>query len=131
MSVLDEAGEAEISEGRRCRRSWPVEEKRRIVAETYAAGWSVALVARRHDLNANMLFTWRREMRAAAPDDGENPVKFVPATITGGIPATALPTSLAAAGGMEIVLASGDRVIIGAGVDAAALTRVMKVLGRR
>jgi transposase len=82
-------------------------------------------------MNANMLFTWRREMRGAAPDDGESAVKFVPATITGGTPATALPTSLEAAGRMEIVLASGDRVIVGADVDAAALTRVVKVLGRR
>jgi transposase len=126
MSVLDEAGEAQISEGRRRRRSWPAEEKRRIVAETYSAGSSVARVARRHELNANMLFTWRREMRAAA-DDGESAVKFVPATITGRTPAT----SSEAAGRMEIVLASGDRVIVGADVDASALTRVVKALGRR
>lgn len=127
MSVLDEAGGAETDEGRRRRRSWSAEEKHRIVAETHAAGSSVALVARRHDLNANMLFTWRREMRAAAAGDGESAVKFVPATITGETPAT----SLEAAGRIEIVLASGDRVIVGADVDAAALARVVKVLARR
>jgi hypothetical protein len=32
---------------------------------------------------------------------------------------------------MEIVLASGDRVIVGGDVDAAALARVVKVLLRR
>jgi len=32
---------------------------------------------------------------------------------------------------MEIVLTGGDRVIVGADVDAAALNRVVKVLGRR
>ena len=39
------------------------EEKRRIVAETYAPGTSVAVVARRHDVNANQVFTWRRQYR--------------------------------------------------------------------
>ncbi len=32
---------------------------------------------------------------------------------------------------MEIVLASGDRVIVGGDVDAVALARVVKVLSRR
>jgi transposase len=131
MSVLNEAEASGVSEGPRRRRSWSVEEKRGIVAETYAAGSSVSLVARRHDVNANMLFTWRRAMRAAAADDSESAVKLVPATITGGRPAAALPTSLEAVGRMEIMLASGDRVIVGADVDAAALMRVVKALGRR
>ncbi len=43
MSVLDEAGEALIGEGRRHRRLWSVEEQRRIVAETYGGGSSVSL----------------------------------------------------------------------------------------
>lgn len=29
-------------------------------AESYQPGVSVSLVARRHDMNANLLFTWRR-----------------------------------------------------------------------
>ena len=45
---------------RRKRRSWSVEDKRRIVEESLADGASIAEVARRHDLNANQLFTWRR-----------------------------------------------------------------------
>jgi hypothetical protein len=32
---------------------------------------------------------------------------------------------------MEIVLADGDRIIMGEDVDAAALARVVKVLSRR
>ena len=42
---------------RRKRRSWSVEEKRRIVDESLEDGASIAEVARRHDLNANQLFT--------------------------------------------------------------------------
>lgn len=42
------------------------EENRRIVAETFEPGASVSVVARRHDVNADMLFTWRRQTGAAA-----------------------------------------------------------------
>ena len=33
-------------------------EKRRIVAESYQPGVSVSVVARRNDVNANLVFTW-------------------------------------------------------------------------
>ena len=46
---------------KRWRRS--VEEKRRIVEETLAAGASVARVARRHAVNANQVFYWRKQYR--------------------------------------------------------------------
>jgi transposase len=42
------------------RRSWPPEEKRRIVEEAFRPGTSVADVARRHGLNSNQVFNWRR-----------------------------------------------------------------------
>jgi len=45
--------------GRRRRRHWTRMEKQRLVAETLAPGASVSRVARRHDVNANLLFTWR------------------------------------------------------------------------
>ena len=44
----------------RRRRSYSADEKLRIVQETLKPGASVSVVARRHDVNANMLFTWRR-----------------------------------------------------------------------
>jgi len=46
--------------GRAGRRRWTAEEKRRVVEETRAPGASVSVVARRHDLNANLLFKWKR-----------------------------------------------------------------------
>lgn len=48
------------------RRSWPPEEKRRIVEEAVRPGTSVAAVARRHGLNANLVFTWKRAAGAAS-----------------------------------------------------------------
>ena len=46
--------------GRERRRLRTVEDKRRIVEETLQPSASVALVARTHGVNANLLFSWRR-----------------------------------------------------------------------
>jgi transposase len=100
----------------RRRRSWSAEEKRRIIAETRQPGASVATVARRHDMNANLLFTWRRAAQAAALRSGEaeRAVTFVPATITAAPVPAMSPPPPRDAGRMEIALAGGDRVIVGA-----------------
>src|SRR5438552_17773696 len=45
------------------RRQRSIEEKRRIVEETLAAGASVARVARRPAVNANQAFYWRKKYR--------------------------------------------------------------------
>ena len=44
------------------RRIWSEALKRQIVAETLEPGSSVSIVARRHNVNANQLFKWRREL---------------------------------------------------------------------
>src|SRR5260370_36058263 len=51
------------------RREWPEALKRQMVAETLEPGASVSIVARRHDVNTNQLFKWRRELlpKAAVP----------------------------------------------------------------
>jgi len=61
-----------VAGGRRSRRSWSDDEKRRIVAEAVLPGASVADIARRHGVNANLVFNWRKIARAgllaAAPN---------------------------------------------------------------
>ena len=53
---------------RRRRRRWSEARKRLIVAESYHSG--VSVVARRHDVNANLVFSWRRQnVRAYAADN--------------------------------------------------------------
>jgi transposase len=118
-----------VSGERRHRRLWSMDEKRQIVAETFEDGGSVSIVARRHDLNANMLFTWRRQFSASTATASAE--TFIPAVI-GPEPTPGFsPAPSAPAGRMEIVLACSDRVIVGPDVDAAALARVVKVLSRR
>lgn len=57
-------GRCEIVEPRRRgNRSWPVEVKARIVAESFQPGVRVVDVARRHDLVPHQLSDWRRQAR--------------------------------------------------------------------
>jgi transposase len=127
MAVQVEQSDDRTVAGRRRRRAWSLEEKRRIVAESLEPGSSASLVARRHDVNTNMLFTWRRQLGAGDVTPGQ-PVTFVPAEITAGASAGPCPRG---DGRIEIVLRGGARVIVGMDVDEAALARVIKVLSRR
>ena len=62
--------EVTVIEGSARRRSWPVEEKARIVAESLDPAVSVSAVARRYGLNPNQLYTWRRHFREVRRDRG-------------------------------------------------------------
>ena len=52
-----------MSKKRRFRRLWEDEEKIQIVAQTRVPGVSVSEVARRYDVNANLVFRWVRDPR--------------------------------------------------------------------
>jgi transposase len=127
MSMIAEAG---LDRDRR-RRIWSEDRKREIVAESLEPGASVAAIALRHGINANLLFTWRRQStaRTAARPDGL--VTMMPVMVTSEVPALIPDAPPDPGGRMEIVLAGGDRVVVGSDVDAAALARVIKALSRR
>jgi transposase len=113
--------------GRR-RRSWSLDEKRRIVEESLEDGASLAEVARRHDLNANQLFTWRRQF-GVEPAEPKQLAPILPVTIA--LDRAAEETDPGPSGQIEIVLADGDRILVWSDVETAALTRVLKALSRR
>ena len=60
MSMTGKIENVEVITSVQRRRRWSAEEKAAIVQETYAPGMSVSLVARRHGIAPNQLFTWRR-----------------------------------------------------------------------
>src|SRR6266568_117442 len=112
--MSDEAGQVstcdlvdtrdEVPAGQRKR--WPEAVKRQIVAETRTPGASVSVVARRHDVNANQVFRWRRQYEVGASDrDG----RLVPVRVQ--------PMAAAAGGAIEIELVSGARVRVSGAVD--------------
>ena len=82
----------------------------------------MAQVAQRYGLNANMLFTWRRQFKPTLPASLDA-AQLVPVLIS--------PEPSSSAGRMEIVLTGGERICFGADVDAAVLARVVKALSRR
>jgi transposase len=82
-------------------------------------------------VNANLLFTWRRREARSAASGGAEPWKLVPVRVEDEWAPDALVAALEPVGRMEIVLAAGERILVGADVDAAALARVVKALSRR
>jgi transposase-like protein len=54
------------------RRRWTAEQKLQIVEETRAPGASVSVVARRYDINANLLFKWKPCGTAGEPVSARN-----------------------------------------------------------
>jgi transposase len=125
MSV---GNDGDFEPGARRRRAWTRDEKRRIVEESLQVGASIAEVARRYELNANLLFTWRRKM-GVEPTEQPAPMPILPVMIAPG--SVAEGHSPDAAGQMEIVLSEGDRILVWADVETAALSRVLKALSRR
>src|SRR4051794_20092908 len=69
--------------GRRRSRHRNAEEKRSICRETRAPDVSVAQVARRHALNANLIFKWLKDRRLALTDAVEAAPVFLPVEIHG------------------------------------------------
>jgi transposase len=115
------------------RRFWSSDEKRRMIAESFAPGASVSKVAQRYGVNANLLFTWRRRDAGSTASGGTEPIELLPVRVEDER-APAAPVEASArvfVGRMEIVLAAGERILVGADVDTAALARVVKALSRR
>jgi transposase len=148
MAVQQGAGER--------RRTRSLDERKRIVEEALAPGVSIAAVARRHGLNANLVFKWIRRSRegwldrrrepakeksvVVAPPEGGGPA-FVPVKLLELDAPSAPPRSDvmtkptrqtrrgARRGAMEISLPNGAKVSLDADVDAEALRRVLSALG--
>ena len=105
----------------RTRRRWSQEEKRRIVAQTQMPGVSVSQVARRYDVNTNLVFTWRRDPRLRPSDPAPSflPVEVVSSPVSEPAPAT-----------IEIALCNGHRVSVTGSFDAETLCRMLAGLAR-
>jgi transposase len=87
----------------RGRRFWSQGHRQRVVAEALAPDASVAEVARRYGLNANLVFKWIKRAKAGWPDQRrvqstiekpsiDEPIGFVPVTVFDGT-AARLPAS--------------------------------------
>lgn len=110
---------------RRKRRVWSDDEKRMICGQTRVSGVSVSQVARRYDVNTNLVFAWLRDLRfadAAATDVA----RFLPVEIVA--EAQAPVVMPAASNHIEIDLAGGHRMRISGSYDPEALARLIRGL---
>ncbi len=129
MSTID-SGHYGGGVARRTKRLWTDEEKRSICFQTAAPGVSVAQVARRYAVNANLIFKWLRDPRyAPAPATMPLPAvepRFLPVEIVeetkGSVVAPAADNHI------EIELAGGHRMRISGSYDPEALARLIRGL---
>jgi len=114
---------------RRTRRLWTDEEKRSICLQTTAPGVSVAQVALRYTVNANLIFKWLRDPKyRPAPQTGaeDSGLRFLPVEIVA--EAKAAMAAPATEGHIEIELAGGQRMRISGRYDPEALARLIRGL---
>jgi transposase len=114
---------------RRTRRLWTDEEKRSICLQTTAPGVSVAQVALRYTVNANLIFKWLRDPKyRPKPGTGSEDasLRFLPVEIVKEAPvARSMPV---AENLIEIELAGGQRMRISGTYDPEALARLIRGL---
>ena len=102
-----------------------IKERREIVEETLIAGASVSRVARRHDVNANQVFYWRKLYREGRLS-GSSQLLAVEVTKERSAAVTE-EHSAPSSGTIEIQLAKGSLRVFGS-IDVLALRVVLECL---
>jgi transposase len=122
------------------RRSWTLDQKREIVAESLWPALTPTEVARKHAISSGLLYTWRQQllggqMTILAPaTQGFTRVEMTPAPQPPDAPDEQNDLRITPpypAGLIQIVLPGGVTLRVDAAVDAAALGRVLAVLDQR
>lgn len=109
---------------------WSDDEKRTICAQTLTPGVSVAQVARRYSMNANLIFKWLKDPRFAPVESGPSPEEcmalegvFLPVEIEASAPKSptaparvndvgADPGPAVLAQRVDIALTDGRRILV-------------------
>lgn len=105
------------------------ERMRTLVARWQRSGQSGAAFCRRHGINPQKLSYWKRALGLAEPPvrrrRAAKPVGFVPVRLVDS------PVGSTTTGGLEIALASGDRLMVGQGVSRELLRDAIQLLRER
>ncbi|WP_133485016.1 IS66-like element accessory protein TnpA [Aliiroseovarius marinus] len=106
---------------RRKKRFWADEEKREICAQATTPGMSVAQVARRYAVNANLIFKWLKDPRFAPEADvSDQEAMFLPIEIEADVARKPAPIDMSmpspsgplSASRVDITLSDGRRILI-------------------
>ena len=104
------------------------QERRQIAEESLRPGASVAVVARRHGVNANQVFLWRRLLRDGMLDAEPAPAQLMPVRIAE-VPVEADRFVRPYPGTIHIELGRA-RVRLEGSVDPGSLRLILEHLGR-
>lgn len=105
---------------------WSDEEECRIVAQTRVSGASVSEVARRYDVNANLVFKWLRDPWFIVWSDD---AVFLPVEVSIDAPSLGMEAACAEVHGKTVIsLANGHRLEISGGFDPDAVSRLARGL---
>jgi transposase len=116
----------EVITGPERRRRWSEEQKRAIVAASFAPGAVVCEVARRAEVSPGQIYRWRQELRAAASCFAQ--VLVAPAAS----PVSAAADEVGCAEpAIEVEFAGKARVRIPGSIPAELAAAVIKALARR
>jgi len=111
------------------RRSWTVEEKRRIAEESFEGSISVAELSQKYGVNANQIFQWRKRYREGRLENS-TATNLLPVTVTREMVVEAESPSTQprqAAGSLKIELPKGTLRISGS-VDLGVLRTALECL---
>ena len=135
-AITEPVRRIEVFTGTGRRRTWSIEDKARIVAESLTGGESVCAVARRHGLSPQQLFGWRRQARQPLEATaGEDARLFVPVVVDAPLLARAHRRRVrkrarradGVSGIIELEI-DGVMVRVGRGAEAKTVAAVLRAL---
>lgn len=130
IAATDEASQTPSGTVTR-RRQYSIAFKRKVVEETLNGRDSVSVVARRYDLNANLLFRWRREYSSGQLSGTSQPL--IPVSLKLDPVETRAPGASSvppATGQMRVTLNNGHQVVVSGTVDSGQLQVVLNTLSK-
>jgi transposase len=128
------------------KRVWSDDEKRTICAQTLTPGVSVAQVARRYSMNANLIFKWLKDARFAPVEGGSSPEEsialegvFLPVEIeTSTLKSPTVPARISAVAAdpgpvvlaqrVDIALSDGRRILVEGPTSLASVVGLVQGL---
>jgi len=127
-------GRQTADHGKRIRRQWTREDKRRIVREAERPDAVRRDIAQRHGVHLSVLNRWRTELRigASGAKKGTRTVRLLPVQVRRSQPARAARRSVAVASGdmIEVAFPAGERLTVRGVVDGGLLRTVLQELSR-
>jgi transposase len=109
------------------RRTYPDSYRRQVVAETWRGPESVSEVARRHDLNTNLLFKWRQRYPELSAPAGTSSPTLIPIQLTP-TATDAPPSAERPPGRIALTLAGGHRLSLEGALDPVLIRVVLESL---